>query len=77
MLVFLFPLDNYFMQTTIRKNIRIIVSYKKRGETNIRRLSKYEPAKKSSLDGFFAIKRVIIKVKIVGEEEEIGWLILK
>jgi len=32
--------------------------------------------KKSSLDGFFAIKRVIIKVKI-GEEEEIGWLILK
>ena len=33
--------------------------------------------KKSSLDGFFAIKRVIIKVKIVGEEEEIGWLILK
>lgn len=32
--------------------------------------------KKSSLDGFFAIKRVIIKMKI-GEEEEIGWLILK
>jgi len=26
--------------------------------------------KKSSLDGFFAIKRVIIKVKIVGEEEK-------
>jgi len=34
------------------------------------------PQKKSSLDGFFAIKRVIIKMKI-GEEEEIGWLILK
>ena len=76
MLVFLFPLDNYFMQTTIRKNIRIIVSYEKRGEMNLRRLSKYE-SKKSSLDGFFAIKRVIIKVKIVGEEEEIGWLTLK
>ena len=43
---------------------------------NLRRLSKYE-SKKSSLDGFFAIKRVIIKVKIVGEEEEIEWLILK
>ena len=33
--------------------------------------------KKSSLDGFFAIKRVIIKMKIGIEEEEIGWLILK
>jgi len=33
--------------------------------------------KKSSLDGFFAIKRVIIKIKIGIEEEEIGWLILK
>ena len=33
--------------------------------------------KKSSLDGFFSIKRVIIKMKIGIEEEEIGWLTLK
>ena len=33
--------------------------------------------KKSSLDGFFAIKRVIIKMKVEIEEEEIGWLTLK
>jgi hypothetical protein len=33
--------------------------------------------KKSSLDGFFAIKRVIIKVKIRGERGVKRWLILR
>ena len=76
MLVFLFPLDNYFMQSRIRRTSESLLAMKNEG-MRISGDSQNMSQKKSSLDGFFAIKRVIIKMKIRIEEEEIGWLILK
>ena len=64
------------MQSRIRKTSESLLAMKNEGK-RISGDSQNMSQKKSSLDGFFAIKRVIIKVKIVGEEEEIGWLTLK
>ena len=63
------------MQSRIRRTSESLLAMKNEGK-QISGDSQNMSQKKSSLDGFFAIKRVIIKVKI-GEEEEIGWLILK